>query len=392
VRQCVVFLAAGLLLGCQGNPSRPDGSAIVQKGYQPALDSDEAGLWLVMDQAEQDLKTSGKLITDPEVNAYLKEVVCRLANDLCEDVRVYLVRVPYFNATMAPNGVMQVWSGLLLRTENEAQLAYILGHELSHYRYQHSLQMFRQIKNTANILAPFQVATTAGGVGYVGSIAELAAVGSIMKYSRDHEREADEGGFEMAVAQGYEPHEAAGIWHGLTEEKEALDDPAPGIFLSTHPAPAERIDSLRQRADTATSPDGGWITGTERYNAVVGHLWFQLMRDELTLRRYPATQILLDRAAEAGKPTAEVLFFQAELYSARAGNEDAAKAESAYRECLAYPEAPTEAYRELAMIYMKTGRGTQAVPLFDTYLEKRPDAFDRSMVQAYIRRINSGEK
>lgn len=386
-----VLLISVALLGCQSNPSTPGSSPAIQQGYQPAPDTDEAGLWLVMDQAERDLKTSGKLITDTRVNDYLHEVVCRLASDICEDVRVYLVRIPYFNATMAPNGVMQVWSGLLLRTENEAQLAYILGHEIAHYRYQHSLQMFRQAKNTANILAPFQVVTSAGGVAYVGSLAQLGAVGALMKYSRDHEREADDGGFKIAVAAGYNPYEAAKIWEGLQEEKDALDESAPSLFLSTHPSSGERVDTLKQRASAAAEPQTGWYTGRMRYNQVIEPLRFQLMRDELRLRQYPATQILLDRAVEAGWPASETSFFQAELYSARAERGDTLKAEAAYRECLEYPQAPPEAYRELAMIYMQSGRGQQAVSLFETYLVRKPDAFDSSMVKAYIQRIESRE-
>ena len=165
----VALLLALTLFGCQTSPPRSVASTTVQSGYRPALESDEAGLWLVMDRAERDLKTSGSLVTDVGANEYLRDILCRLAEELCADVRVYLVRIPHFNATMAPNGVMQVWSGLLLRTQNEAQLASVLAHEIAHYRYQHSLEMFRQAKNTANVLAPFQLVTTLGGVGYVGS-------------------------------------------------------------------------------------------------------------------------------------------------------------------------------------------------------------------------------
>jgi len=387
----VVPLFCTIILGCQSTPSTHGKRATVQQGYQPALDTDEAGLWLVMDQAEQDLKTSGKLVTDVHANEYLREIVCRLANDICGDVRVYLVRIPYFNASMAPNGVMQVWSGLLLRTENEAQLAYILGHEIAHYRYQHSLQMFRQAKNTANVLAPFQIVTAAGGIGYVGSLAQIGALGTLMKFSRDHEREADDGGFEMIVAAGYNPHEAARVWEGLLQEKDALDEDAPSIFLSTHPSSSDRVDTLKQRAIAATTPETGWYTGMERYNEVIDPLRFKLMRDELRLRQYPATQILLDRAASAGVRISEIRYFQAELYNARAEEGDLSKAEAAYRDCIKSPDAPPEAYRELATIYMKSGRGKQAVPLFETYLVKKPDAFDQSMIKAYIQRIGSGE-
>jgi predicted Zn-dependent protease len=390
VRFAILLLGLALL-GCQSDPARYGEAATVQQGYRPASDSDEAGLWLVMDDAERDLKTSGKLVTDAQINDYLREVVCRLASDICDDVRVYLVRVPYFNATMAPNGVMQIWSGLLLRAENEAQLAYVIGHEISHYRLQHSLQMFRQLKNTANILVPFQIVTAAGGVGYVGSFAELGAIGSLMKYSRDNEREADDGGFEAAVAAGYDPREAAKIWQGLEEERDALDESKPGIFLSTHPSSTERVDTLRQRALEASAPTGGWYTGAERYQQLVGPFKFQLMNDELRLRRYAATQILLDRAAADGTRAAETCYFQAELYQARAEQGDLEKAEVAYSSCLDLPDVPPEAYRELATIYMKSGRGSQATPLFEAYLAQQPDAFDRSMVKAYMQRIESGE-
>ncbi len=388
--QLVLVFFSALLFGCQSTPPVTERASNVQSGYQPAADSDEAGLWLIMDEAEEDLKTSGKLITDAQVNAYLREVICRLASDICADVRVYLVRIPYFNATMAPNGVMQVWSGLLLRTDNEAQLAHILGHELAHYRYQHSLQMFRQAKTTANVLAPFQLITTAGGVGYVGSLAQLGAVGTLMKFSRDHERQADDGGFRMAVAAAYNPHEAARIWEGLEQEQAALDESAPSLFLSTHPSSGERVDTLKQRARAAAEPPGGWYTGTERYNETLAPLRFGLMRDELRLRQYPATQILLDRAAKAGTRDAVITFFQAELYSARAEEGDALKAELTYRECIEYADAPPQAYRELGLIYMKSGRDVQALPLLQSYLQRVPDAFDREMVRAYIERISGG--
>jgi tetratricopeptide (TPR) repeat protein len=141
----------------------------------------------------------------------------------------------------------------------------------------------------------------------------------------------------------------------------------------------------------ANEPATGWYTGSESYNAIVDPLRFELMRDELRLRQFAATQILLDRAREAGRPAAEISFFQAELYNARSEKGDTLKAEQSYRESLSHADAPPDAYRELAMIYMKSGRGQQAVPLFETYLAKRPDAFDRSMVKAYIQRIGSGE-
>ena len=369
---CLLLLGV-ILSGCQTSPPRSVSSTTIQSGYKPAQDTDEAGLWLVMDRSEQALKTSGSIVSDAGINAYLRQLLCRLAEDLCSDIRVYLVRIPHFNATMAPNGVMQVWTGLLLRTDNEAQLASVLAHEIAHYRYQHSLERFRQVKNTTNILAPFQLISAAGGMAYAGSMAELVAVGSLLKFSRDDEREADSGGLEML------------------QERAALDEDGSSIFLSTHPSPEERIEVLRQKAEVTSRTRTDWEIGATRYNSIVRPLRFALFRDELRLRRFPATQILLDRSLEAGRSVPEIKYFQGELYSARLEDGDLSNAEAVYRECLQYPQAPSEAYRELAMIYMKSGRGEQAVPLFESYLAREPNAFDRGMVKAYIQRINSGE-
>ena len=387
----MVWVLVGLILsGCQTMAPRPDSSSTITSGYRPASDTDEAGLWLVMDREEQALKTSGRVVNDVAINAYLRRILCRLEQSLCSDIRLYLVRIPYFNATMAPNGVMQVWTGLLLRTTNEAQLASVLAHEIAHYSYQHSLERFRQIKNTASFLAPFQLVTAAGGVGYAGSIAELIAIGSILKFSRDDEREADSGGLEMMIAAGYDPREAPKVWEWLLQEKAALDEDGPSIFLSTHPSPEERIDTLRENAAAVSELEKGWDIGADEYRQIIAPLKFELFRDELRLRRFAATQILLDRALAEGGSVPDIKYFQGELYSARRNDDDLAKAEAAFRDCIQYAEAPAEAYRELAMIYMKSGRGDQAVPLFETYLEREPEAFDRGMVDAYIRRINSG--
>ena len=74
----------------------------------------------MMDRAEAQLRRSPFVLRDEKLRAYVQDITCRLASQHCPDVRVHLVRTPYFNASMAPNGMMQVWSGLLLRVENEA--------------------------------------------------------------------------------------------------------------------------------------------------------------------------------------------------------------------------------------------------------------------------------
>lgn len=77
---------------------------------------------------------------------------------------------------MAPNGYMEIWTGLMLRAQNEAQLAYVIGHEIGHYQERHSLERWRAVRNTTTALAFVRIAASAAGTGYAGDIATFAAL------------------------------------------------------------------------------------------------------------------------------------------------------------------------------------------------------------------------
>ena len=144
-------------------------SARMNPGFRPDGASDENGLWDQFDREEKSLKRSRFIIRDPGLNAYVNALVCKVAGDYCRDIRVYLVRTPYFNASMAPNGMMQIWSGCLLRCQSEAQLAAIIGHEVGHYLRRHGLDRFHdaQQKTALSTLLSLGLGA-AGGVQYSG--------------------------------------------------------------------------------------------------------------------------------------------------------------------------------------------------------------------------------
>ena len=95
------------------------------------------------------MRSSGRVVEAPDLQDYLEDLLCRLDAAFCSDVRLYVVRVPHFNATMAPNGAMHIWTGTLLRMENEAQLAHVLGHELVHFKKRHSLKQWQKLARQA---------------------------------------------------------------------------------------------------------------------------------------------------------------------------------------------------------------------------------------------------
>ena len=163
-----VGLLSGVVLGCTTIPDSE-----LQPGERPALETTEAGLWMHMDKMEANLRTSGRVLRDPALDNFLKTLTCRLEPEHCNSVRIYVVDVPYFNASMAPKGMMQVWSGFLLRAENESQVAFVLAHELAHYVQRHSLQRWIDIKNKLNASQILSVLTSAAGVGYVGGLSTV---------------------------------------------------------------------------------------------------------------------------------------------------------------------------------------------------------------------------
>ncbi|HSS64501.1 MAG TPA: M48 family metalloprotease, partial [Gammaproteobacteria bacterium] len=378
----VVFLCLGVN-GC-ATPQRSDISASIQPGERPDISTDEAGLWMASEDVEQRLVSSGRVVTDAEINDYVKGIICRLSPDYCEDIRFYIVRTPHFNASMYPNGFMQVWTGLILRAENEAQLAYVLGHELGHYLQRHGIKQWRAVRGTSSAMTFFQVATAAAGVGFVGDIGALIAMGAVMSYSRDFEREADDAGFEMLVKAGYDPDEAPKIWEALLKERDASDDPKQFIFFATHPSTEERIDTLKALAAAAPASTRNLDVGEERYARITRPYLGEWLRDDLRNRKLAGSEVMLKRLIENRDERPEFQFFLGELYRIRADEGDAERAVENYTAVLSQPGAPAEAYRSLGLVHWREGRTADARAAFEAYLRAVPEASDHAMVKSYL--------
>lgn len=380
-------LALLVCVACATSRGDPGALADIGPGQRPAADTDEAGLWMQMDRVEENLRTSGRLLTDPGLNSYIRETVCGLVGPYCADIRVYVVQTPHFNASMAPNGTMQVWTGLLLRAENEAQLAYVLGHEVGHYLRRHSVQLWRDVRAKSGFLAYFRLLTAAAGVGFVGPLADLAAMASVFGFSRENEREADELGFELMVKAGYDPREAPKIWEALLKERAAAKDPTSFIFFATHPPTEERIETLKKLAQTTAASGRPVRVGKEQFLAKLIPLRATLLRDELRRREFAGSQVVLDRLLEEGVSLGELHFFQGELYRLRTQVGDPERAIASFEKALEFADAPPETHRALGLLFSRTGQKEKARLSFGRYLQTRPDAEDRAMIDAYLREL-----
>lgn len=370
-------------LALTGCTTTGTGEGNTAPGYRPSAATDEGGLWQVMDRTESDVKRSRALVRDEAVNTYLRDIVCRMTADHCADIRVYIVRTPVFNASMAPNGMMQVYSGLLLRTRNEAQLAAVLGHEIGHYLRKHSLQKWRDARAKADFGAFLSLGLALAGIPAVGSLTQMALLASIFSYSRDQEREADDIGIQLMAKAGYAPGEAARVWEQLVAEKKAMAEEAErNIFFASHPEPEERQAILKAKATGLAQP--GQTDGAEPYRRNLRGLRRTLFEDELRMRQFPRTLVLLDQLCSDIPPDADIMHFYGEVHRLRAENGDLGRARGWYERSVATPDAPPEAWRGLGLVLRQQGERGPSAEAFQRYLSLAPRATDRDLIQSYI--------
>ena len=358
-------------------------------GQRPESSSDEAGLWLMVDRSEARTRTSGELIRDPALNAYVRNIVCTLAGPYCRDVRVYIARVPHFNATMSPNGMMVVWSGLLLRVRNEAQLATVLGHEIGHYLRRHGVERFRRIRDTYGFLTFMSMGMAMVGIPLVTDIAVLAAQGGLSSYNRSDETEADAIGLARIAEAGYHPGEAALVWDNVIKEYEVSGEERRfSLFLSSHPRPEDRRFDLTRRADEILAKPGvQHARHTERFRAAIAPWRQRLLRDEVRRHEYKRSLGLLDMLLEDGFRVGELHYFKGEVYRLRDDTklDDRAAALREYATAMRIGGHPPELFRSRGLLKLRMKDRAGAVASFRQYLKNRPDAPDRSYILSLIK-------
>ena len=407
------FLFLGLFSGCVANQSRyseplyemelidrPDTNnwqiekvseqqlEQLEPGYKPASDSDEGGIWYTMEKAEMELKNSGALLRDDELSAYLREISCNLAPEYCNDIRIYVLKAPYFNASMAPNGSLVIWTGLLLRAQNEAQLAAVIGHEMGHYLRRHSLQRLRDTINTTSTLAFVRVATAAVGLGIVGDVAFLAGAGGLQAFSRDMEREADGYGIALMSRAGYDPREIANLWNQVIKEKEADEDENFSMLLfDSHPPSEERLEALASLADEIIARNSrSYKLEKQRYRDILAPHLGDFLQADLHLRNFSRSDVLLQLLNEQNPGNGTFLFYQAEMYRLRCKEGDKKKALELYRKAAGLNGAPAEVYRAIGLLEREQGNIELARNAFEEYLLKSPDAADKEMIEHMLQR------
>lgn len=379
VATTLLLLAGSVLLAADNLAPK------IPPGYTPERAQDELGMWMELGEYERAVRQSALLIRNEPLNEYVRSAACRVAGEYCPDLRIYVIRNPSFNASMTANGMMQVWTGLLVRVSSEDELAAVLGHELAHYTRLHTMERLRRVKKsmTAGSLVDLGVLVITGVNLPAG---QFAAVMDAMSFSREQEGEADLLGARFMAQAEYNPEAAARVWRMVVAEEESAvaKREKPGLFSKTHPDAAHRIMALNafvaeNYGESVDDPEG-----RARHVAMLNRYYMMLMEDQIDTNRFGRTKAILERHAEIGVHQSRVDFFYGEMFRQRGEEGDQALAKAAYVRATHDENPLPEAYRNLGYLNLKEDDLAQALHNFREYLDLNPDATDRAMIEFYL--------
>ena len=353
---------------------------------RPSIESIEAGLWMQMNNYEEQLKTSGSRVKDKNLDKYLKDLLCALTV-YCKDIRVYVLDIPYFNAFMAPNGMMVVWTGLLLRVENEAQLSAVIGHEAGHYIKRHSLKAWLDAKARTDLMALLSIGLAVGGVpggGSIFNVTQLLQVGIMAKHSRDNEREADEIGLDALIKAGYDPDEAPKVWENIIKEMELGENKKPPAFLASHPNPKERIKNLQEQTKRYSKIERK--KNKENLKKIIQPYLKKWIRNEIRVNnKIEQTEFVFSKVFNDTNNLYLLKFYQGEIYRLKKDEEKNKKAIKLYRDSIKENKDFPDAYRELGLLLLKENKNNEAKEKLKKYVDLAPNAKDVEIVKSYIK-------
>jgi len=225
-------------------------------------------------QLAQEVERSSKLIDDPVVTEYVNRVGQNLVRN--SDARVpFTIKVidsDEVNAFALPGGFFYVNSGLILRAQEESELAGVMAHEISHVCARHGTKNATKGELMQLATIPLILLGPGGWAGYgLYQGLNLAIPVTYLKFSRDAEREADYLGIQYMYKTGYDPNSYVTFFERIQADEKRRPGTIPKVF-STHPPTPERIENTQKEIARILPARQEYIVTTSEFDSVKARL------------------------------------------------------------------------------------------------------------------------
>lgn len=357
---------------------------------------DEQMLWQKSEQEQRAFESNGLIYTDTELEDYLNQVVANLKpEDAPADlvIRVKVIKNPYLNAFAYPNGMIYIHSGLLARMDNEAQLAAVLAHEMTHCIRRHALQAFRKYRNQPAFLIAIQqtLLKSKGLQALAHSMGVTGAMAAISGYARELEAEADWVGYEWAVQAGYNPKEALSLFDQMLSDI-AQDGREEPFFFGSHPKIRQRAENLQKSPMPANIDIGATHKHSELFLAKLDPLLLDNARLDIRLGRFQIARGGVEKYLRIKPDDTRAYFLLGEIHRQRGHNNDAKKALSYYSRAITLDPSYAAPHKASGLIHYKKGQRALAKKFFESCLQLSPDSSDKAYIRGYLKQCTLSEE
>jgi hypothetical protein len=225
-------------------------------------------------QYSMEIEKSAHLVTDPVVVEYINRVGQNLVKN--SDAKVpFTIKVldsDEINAMALPGGFFYVNSGLILACDEEAELAGVMAHEISHVIAHHAAREQTKMNYAQIASIPLIIMTSGSWTGYgIYEATQLAIPLTFLKFSRISESEADYLGIQYMYRAGYDPQ----AFISLFEKIDALEKHKPGTLakaFSDHPQTPDRIAASEEEIATILPAKPDYLVTTSEFDDVKARL------------------------------------------------------------------------------------------------------------------------
>jgi beta-barrel assembly-enhancing protease len=225
-------------------------------------------------QLAQEVERSSKLVDDPVVTEYVNRVGQNLVrnSDAKVPFTIKVIDSDEVNAFALPGGFFYVNSGLILRAQEESELAGVMAHEIAHVAARHGTKQATKgdLVQIASIPAMIFIPYTwAGYAAYQGL--NLAIPLTFLKFSRDNEREADFLGLQYMYKAGYDPNSYVTFFERIQADEKRRPGTI-GKAFATHPPTPERIENTQKEIARILPAKQEYIVTSSEFDSVKARL------------------------------------------------------------------------------------------------------------------------